>query len=415
MAHHDMKPSATATADPLTDPIAIEDIVIKPDVMEAPGRILVVDDVMANVRLLSGILRVEGFDVIMANSGEEALEVIQNNAIDVVLLDVMMPQMDGFEVCRHLKEAVETSYIPVVMVTALQDSADRVRAIEAGADDFLTKPVDEVEVVARARSLVRAKRNRERVETAYRELQRAEDLRDSLTAMLVHDLRTPLTTLLVPLEMLQAGDVGPLNDLQSEMIAVSARGARQLLSLVNELLDISKLESGTMQLHLEETEALLLVNSAVDQVASLAASKNTRLDLNVPLHLPTMQADDDLLLRVLVNLLANAIKFTASNTLVRVGGAVSSDGESVVFSVQDNGEGIHPDDRERIFSKFGQVQTRQNERRTSTGLGLTFCKLAVEAHGGRIWVESELGHGSTFFVSIPVNPPIANTEEAAEA
>lgn len=406
-----MKPTAASA-----DSSSIEETAIEPDIMTAPGRVLIVDDVPANVRLLSGILRVEGFDVVTAGSGEEALEVIKVNPVDVVLLDVMMPEMDGFEVCRHLKSDPATAYIPVVMVTALQESVDRVHAIEAGADDFLTKPVDEIEVVARARSLVRAKRDRENVEVAYRELRRAEDLRDSLTAMLVHDLRTPLTTLLVPLEMMQSGDVGPLNDLQSEMVAVSSRGARQLLSLVNELLDISKLESGTMQLHLEETEALLVVNNAVDQVASLAASKNTRLDLDVPLHLPAMQADDDLLLRVMVNLLGNAIKFTASNSLVRVAGAVSSDGESVVFSVHDNGEGIHPDDRERIFSKFGQVQTRQNERRTSTGLGLTFCKLAVEAHGGRIWVESELGMGSTFFVSIPLVPkPPEPASELARA
>jgi signal transduction histidine kinase len=369
-----------------------------------PGRILIVDDIPANLRLLTGMLKLEGFEVATADSGRQALDMVAKAPPDVILLDVMMPQMDGFEVCGHLKSNPETSYLPVVMVTALHESSDRVRALEAGADDFLTKPVDEVEVVARVRSLVRAKRDREQLEIAYRDLHRAESMRDSMTAMLVHDLRTPLTAMLVPLDVLQSNQTGTLNDLQREMLTICARSGRQLLSLVNDLLDVSKMESGTMQLQLEPVKVVTIVEAAIAQVSLQATNRQQNLDSNLPPNLPELLADDDLLVRVLVNLIGNAIKFTPSGGSICVSANPTDDGTAVSFAVQDTGEGVAAEDRERIFEKFAQAQGRPVNRRQSTGLGLTFCRLAVEAHGGRIWVDSASGEGSTFQFTVPLKP-----------
>lgn len=360
------------------------------------GRILVVDDMAVNVRLLAGILKLAGYDVVTASSGREALDRFRASSIDVVLLDVMMPEMDSFEVCRRIKE--EALFQPVVMVTALQETADRVTALEAGADDFLTKPVDEVEVVARVKSLVRLKRQREELDRAYADLRRAEAMRDDLSAMIVHDLRTPLTSLLTGMQSLEL--LGELSADQLELVWMAVAGGQTLLSLINDLLDIGKMESGTVELNRREAAPAKIMTEAARQVAALLAEK--RLTQDAPDTLPAVYADHDKLCRILVNLLGNAIKFTPKEGAIALRARYDSAQADVVFSVSDTGEGIPKEAFERIFEKFGQVETRQAGRHMSTGLGLTFCKMAVEAHGGRIWVESEPGKGSTFSFTIPV-------------
>ncbi len=377
------------------------------DPQSTSGRVLVVDDVPANVRLLAGILKIEGFDIVTAQSGPDALELLESDAanVDVVLLDVMMPGMDGFEVCARLRQNPATTSLPVVMVTALRDTPDRVRALEAGADDFLTKPVEETEVVARVSSLVRAKRDRDALAGAYRALQAAEELRHFLAEMLVHDLRTPLTTVLAALDMLQTGMAGQLSLGQQEITTMCVQGGQHLLSLVNELLDISKLEGGEMRLQLEDMDALALVRSAISHIEGQARYYETAVEVEGAPDLPILRADADLLRRVFINLLGNAIKFGRHEVPVRVRVELQSDenGSAMLFAIQDDGEGIALEDQERIFSKFAQAENRKARKRNlSTGLGLTFCKLAIEAHGGRIWVESELEQGSTFWVGIPL-------------
>ena len=361
------------------------------------GRILVVDDMPVNVRLLAGILKLAGYDVVTASSGREALDRFQVSSIDVVLLDVMMPDMDGFEVCRRIKE--EVFFLPVVMVTALRETEDRVKALEAGADDFLTKPVDEVEVVARVKSLVRVKRQREELDLAYAELRRVEAMREDLTSMIVHDLRTPLTSLLTGLQSLEL--LGELTPDQLEMVWIAVSGGQTLLSLINDLLDIGKMESGTVELKRQEIAPGKMIDDAAAQVFALLPNKRLTLTKEAPDTLPALSADQDKLCRTLVNLLGNAIKFTPPDGIITLTVRYDAAQAELIFSVSDTGEGIPKEAFERIFEKFGQVETRKAGRTMSTGLGLTFCKLAVEAHGGRIWVESEPGKGSTFSFTIP--------------
>ena len=235
------------------------------------------------------------------------------------------------------------------------------------------------------------------VQENYRKLKDLEQLRDSLVHMVVHDLRTPLTSLLTGLQSVSA--LGSLNPEQDELLSISVEGGRTLLDMINELLDVSKMEEGSFVLERSPIDVSMLAEHARSQVAVLAENKRLTLTIDLAPDLPSIQADEDKIRRLLVNLLGNAIKFTPESGAVAL--RASHDGAGIHISVTDTGEGIPPESFEKIFEKFGQVENRQAGRKMSTGLGLTFCKMVAEAHGGKIWVESELGHGSTFHVVLP--------------
>jgi signal transduction histidine kinase len=240
----------------------------------------------------------------------------------------------------------------------------------------------------------------EELQGSYRRLQEVEKLRDDLTNMIVHDLRTPLTSVITGMQTLDM--LGDLDEIQHEMVGIAINGGEILLGMINDLLDVEKLEDGSMQLDMTELKAESLVANATKQIASLAKGENLTLAVDIAPALPPFSGDEDKLRRVLVNLLGNAIKFTPSGGQLRVEARLSEDQKSIVFSVSDTGEGIPAAAFECIFEKFGQVESRKAGRMMSTGLGLTFCKLAVEAHGGHIGVESAEGEGSTFCFALPL-------------
>jgi signal transduction histidine kinase len=252
---------------------------------------------------------------------------------------------------------------------------------------------------AALRALARQAMDQFQLRRSLKQLRELEALKDNLTGMIIHDLRTPLTALLGGLQTIERA--GELNETQSELLQLSVQGGQTLLGMVNDLLDISKLENGSLKLEYAGIRADALVQQALRQVAPLAAEKRIRLRHDLPAGPLCLSADEEKLVRTLVNLLGNAIKFTPSGGTVSLCVHRSDHEAALTFQVADTGEGIPAEAFERIFEKFGQVESRHAGRRMSTGLGLTFCKMVVEAHGGRIWVESDLGHGSTFSFIIP--------------
>jgi signal transduction histidine kinase len=366
-----------------------------------PGLLLVVDDDATNRDVLSRRLTRQGHRVGTARDGREALRMMQETAFDLVLLDIMMPDMDGYEVLGRLKADERLRHVPVIMISAIDEVQSVVRCIEAGAEDYLAKPFDPTLLKARIGASLEKKRGRDReavlfeqLQKNYKRLEELEKLRDDMRNMIVHDLRTPLTAVIVGLEMLGNGD---LNDSQREMVAVAAGGGKTLLGMINDLLDVEKMESGTARLHYEQLSAATLVAAAVGQVGSLAQMERTSLLTEIAGGLPQFAGDANKLSRTLVNLIANAIKFTHAGTVSVIASQVDRD--NIRFAVRDTGTGIPAEAFERIFEKFGQLDAAH---RVGTGLGLAFCKLAVEAHGGRIEVESTLGSGSTFWFTVPV-------------
>ena len=373
--------------------------------------ILVADDVAANVELLFDQLHVLGFRAIASSDGPSALAACFEHHPDLCILDVSMPAGDlgvddrstGFEVCRRIKRDPRTKSIPIIFVTALNDTTDRVKAIEAGGDDFLTKPHNRLVLGARVRSLLKLKAATDSLEDALRKLREVEKMRDDLMKMIVHDLKTPLTAVLATTEMLIDGDFGPLNDQQRQMLSDAEGKAEDLLALIGDLLEVSRIEEATVSLDLEPIAPAALLNEIVHEWAIRFQQENATATVDVADDAPVFEADKALLTRVLGNLVQNAVTHSANDITLTLSARGANDG--ILFTIADNGPGIPAEYHEVIFRKFERVKNPTIPRTRSSGLGLAFCKLVVDAHGGRIWVQSAgEGKGSAFHFTLPIKP-----------
>lgn len=361
-------------------------------------KILVVDDEAKNRELLAILLESEGYEVLHAASGLEALKSVADVPPDVILLDVMMPDMDGIEVCEKLKADNETLHIPVIMVTALIEREYRLKCIRAGARDFLNKPIDPQDVLLRVGNAVTSKKMHDELEENYLKLKRLEELRDTLTQMIVHDLKSPLTAVHGSLQLLDIHQPD-LNDSAKCDLEQAYNGARRLIDMINNLLDISHLESGEMKLSKAECGIGDVVNKSVESIRYVIDDKEIKL--NVAVIEKSLSLDSSLIRRVIDNYISNAIKFSPQGGNVNIC-SCESDG-FIRIEVIDEGPGLDPKYHHVIFDKFKQAELRLEGEGRSVGLGLAFCKLAVEAHGGEVGIESEPGKGSTFWFTLPVS------------
>ena len=374
--------------------------------------ILVADDVPANVELLFDQLHVLGFRALAAIDGPTALAACFEQRPDLCILDVSMPAGDlgcddrntGFEVCRRIKRDPRTARIPVIFVTALNDTTDRVKAIEAGGDDFLTKPHNRLVLGARVRSLLKLKAATDALEESARKMKELEKLRDDLMKMIVHDLKSPLTSILATVEMLMDGDFGAVTPDQRSALGDCEGKAEDLLALIEDLLEVRRIEETALKLNLEPVAPAAFLTEIVHEWNHRFQQDKASATVEAAEDAPVFQADRQLIKRVIGNLIQNALTHSAAAVKLQL--SVRRDGDGVLFTVSDNGPGIPPEYHEIIFRKFEQVRTPNAPRVRSSGLGLAFCKLVVESHGGRIWVQSAgEGQGSSFHFSLPATPP----------
>lgn len=360
--------------------------------------ILVVDDNPLNVEPLCDLLGAMGYRVDQALDGPTALRIARERLPDLILLDIMMPGMNGFEVCNQLKMDSATARIPVVFVTALSESEDKLRAIEAGGDDFLTKPFNRPILLARVRALLRLKAARDEVDASYRKLQALERLKDDLMKMIVHDLKSPLSGILGTLEMALEGDLGEISPDLSRLLSDGLQRGADALRLIDDLLELTRLEESHIRLNLQSLSPDDVLDAVVEEWRVRAERKGAQLRIaNAPRM--SFAADSSLLMRVFGNLVGNALNHAGRGVNVELS-AQEAAGGGIQFTVRDDGTGIPPAYHDLIFRKFGNLQRPDGPR--SSGLGLTFCRLAVEAHGGRIWVESPEVGGATFHFVLPI-------------
>lgn len=372
---------------------------------EPQANILIVDDTPANLHVLSDLLRQNQYKVRPVPSGKLALKAAEASPPDLILLDITMPEMNGYEVCEALKSKEDLRDIPVIFISALNETVDKVRAFQSGGVDYITKPFQFEEVQARVGTHLKLRRmqrdlqeRNQELETSMARQRELEKMRDNLIHMIVHDLRSPLSGIIGYLSLFEM-KLHELNEKQQRYILTARKSADQLMKMINELLDVHKLEAGSLNIDTQLTDLRKLVHEAEESLAATLGSIS--LLQEHPPEGTSVRLDQDLIRRVIVNLLSNAISFSPQGSAIRVSSHVEPD-EGLYLRVSDAGPGIPVEEQAKIFEKFGQVESGQVKRKYSTGLGLTFCKMAIEAHGGKIGVESEPGQGSTFWFCLPL-------------
>ncbi len=352
--------------------------------------ILIVDDEEVARDILQGFLYRGGYRLAFASNGQEALTFVEQSPPDAILLDVMMPDIDGFEVCQRLKANKRWRHIPIILITALGGREELIRGLEAGADDFLFKPINDLELRARVRSLLRIKKQ-------YDELQANLEMREDLAHMMVHDMRTPLGAILGYSELLLLQQ--SLMPEYADSIAKIHGQAQRLNSFINDMLMVAKMEADELILNPSEVDVSELVRKVKGSHEVMAASKRITLSLDLPPESRQISLDKNLFERLLDNLISNGLKYSPPGSKVKVKLEHPATGKPQLrLQVFDQGEGIREEDRSRIFDKY-KVATLK-EQGVQVGLGLAFCKMVVDAHQGHIFVADNQPNGSIFTVEI---------------
>jgi signal transduction histidine kinase len=355
--------------------------------------LLIVDDDPVNRELLHAYLDGSGHELVDAGSGERALAVARELRPDLVLLDVMMPGLSGFDTARFIKELSPDEFVPVILVTALSDHASRLQGLRAGADEFLSKPVERHELTIRVANLLALRHKEAALKQRNLELVELQRFREEMSAMIVHDLKNPLSAMLANIDFVLDDQANSLETVEALRDSKSA-GSRALRLLAN-LIDVTRIEAGHLQLRRARIPVTDLVAPLVHQRGHLAGSRGITIDSTLEPG-TTVNGDIELLSRVIENVFDNALRHTPRGGRIAVCGC-SAD-ERVRLSIGNSGAAIPADARARIFDKYAQSGS---EGRMNLGLGLYFCRLAAEAHGGRMWVHETEELPTVFSLELP--------------
>ncbi|MEM9091324.1 MAG: response regulator [Cyanobacteria bacterium P01_F01_bin.53] len=360
------------------------------------GDILIVDDTPENLRLLSSALNTQGYEVRAVLSGSMALSAAQTDPPDLILLDIKMPKMDGYEVCQRLKADGKTRDIPIIFLSALDDALDKVKAFNVGGVDYVTKPFQTAEVLARVKNQLTISFLRQKLLAQNEELLRSNQDLAEFSYVVSHDLKQPLQEILGFVSLLQIKYQETLDEVGEGWLNRIENAVEHMNELINDLLAYSRV--GSQAKTLVPTDCNTILTQVLNDMQVVIEQHNATITYE---SLPTVIVNSVQLVELFQNLISNGIKFHRPEVTPQITIAAEQREQEWHFAVRDNGIGIHPKQFDRIFKVFQRVHSQKEY--PGTGIGLSTCKKVVERHGGHIWVESTLGEGTAFYFTLPVS------------
>lgn len=360
--------------------------------------VLVVDDNPNNIQAVGANLLRENIGVSMALDGNKAIESIRVRRPDLILLDIMMPEMDGFEVARILKSDPTTQDIPIIFLTARTASEDVVTGFEIGAVDYITKPFNSAELISRVNTHLQLKSLQDTVIQKNTELEKLNLDKNEFLGIAAHDLKNPIYNISMLAKVIKEEelDKDEINEFATDILNTSER----MLELIKNLLDINSIEQGKFKMNLESIDISVVVKSCTDNYQERAKAKGIKLHYNCQEALPDSVVDPSLTLQILDNLISNAIKYSPFDKNIWV--SVYSNSQHIVVSIKDEGPGLSELDQNKLFGKFARLTPQPTGDEHSTGLGLSIAKKYAEAMNGDIILISELGKGCEFQFIVPI-------------
>lgn len=365
--------------------------------------ILVVDDAEEARSILVRLLALEGFESIQAANGREALAMLDDFVPDLILLDVMMPEMNGLETLEHIRARFPASQLPVIMVTALGSAQDVVRGLELGANDYITKPPQFEVLAARVRTQMRIKALEDQSRRNIEALEAMSALKDKFLQIAAHDLRNPLNNITFGIEMIDRYLADGETDGAQELVGTIRVASRMMAGIINDFLDLGALQEGELQLRIDLMNLNDTVQNVVEQYMAQARGKSVSLRWQPDPAVVQIWGDADRLSQVTSNLVSNAVKFCSAEDRVVV--RTRADGDSVWIEVGDTGPGIPDEEFPMLFQEFARLSNMPTGGERSSGVGLSIARRMVELHGGEIGARSKVGSGSVFWVRLPVEGP----------
>ncbi|MCB1193227.1 MAG: hybrid sensor histidine kinase/response regulator [Leptospiraceae bacterium] len=362
--------------------------------------VLIVDDNTTNLNVLFDALKSAEYKVLTARNGQEALQRIEHTKPDIILLDIKMPILNGFEACKLLKEDNKTKDIPVIFLTALDEIENKVKGFELGAVDYITKPLQQVEVLARVKTHLTISIQQKELEKQNIELSNLNKEKNEFLGIASHDLKNPLNVLFLLTSMLIKHRKNLGDEKVDEKLKEILHSSYHMLDIINKFLDIHQIESGQILYYSKDIDVSKTITKAVSSFSNQAESKSINIHYT-PSELPIIvETDESILTNILENLISNALKFSHPNQNIYI--ELKSTPDTVRFEVQDEGQGLTEADTAQLFQKFTRLSAKPTGKEHSTGLGLSIVKKLTDMIGGKVWAESEgKGRGAKFIMEVP--------------